>query len=107
MDFSELLKESKALVFDLLRPGDDNYFEAVILNDGLPGLTVILEKYFGKAVFPSDAGLSKEIDKELNSLGGIMPGQTLYFLKQQGEVIFAMLWPWQDGKRITVKISKK
>lgn len=106
MDFSALLKESKALVFNSLRSANDNYFEAVISNDGLPDLTIVLEKHFGKAVFPSDTGLSKEIEKELDSFGGIMPGQTLYFLKQGGEVIFAMLWPWQDGKRTTLKISK-
>jgi hypothetical protein len=43
----------------------------------------------------------------INGFGGIMPGQTLYFRSEGSESIFAMLWPWQDGIRTTVKIIQK
>jgi hypothetical protein len=46
------------------------------------------------------------VQKVIDDFGGIMAGQTLYFTKQADGVIFAMLWPWQDGIRITLKAGK-
>ena len=47
------------------------------------------------------------MQETVNNFGGIMPGQTLYFKGEGVDSIFAMLWPWQDGVRTTVKIIQK
>ena len=39
--------------------------------------------------------------------GGIMPDQALYFRKTDNKCAFAMLWPWQSGEHITVKIGNR
>jgi hypothetical protein len=47
------------------------------------------------------------MEETVKAFGGIMPGQTLYFKNEGNDTIFAMLWPWQDGIRTTVKIIQK
>ena len=95
-----------AIIFASLRGDEADYFEAVIAKDELPKLVVLFEKVFGPAALPSQNKLSPEIEKIIEDCGGIMSGQSLY-LSQESGVVFAMLWPWSDGKNTTVKIGKK
>ncbi|MBM3244577.1 MAG: hypothetical protein FJZ15_02130 [Candidatus Omnitrophica bacterium] len=106
MQFTDLKKEIKRVDFDTLRLDCDNHFEAVILKNELDKLTVRLEKFFGSPAWPSKNTLSFEVQKIVDGYGGIMPGQILYFWGKGSESVFAMLWPWQDGQRTTVKIIK-
>lgn len=105
--FDELTTAVKTVSFDELRVDEPDYFEAVVLNVKLPSLTLELEKFFGVCVWPSKNALTAKINDVIKDCGGIMPNQTLYFWSEEGETIFAMLWPWRDGMHITLKISKK
>ncbi|MDO8662892.1 MAG: hypothetical protein Q7K98_06715 [Candidatus Omnitrophota bacterium] len=107
MEFSEIREEVKKLGFELLRTDTKDYFEAVIIKEELAKLEERLKKFFGEPAWPAKDELSSEIQKKINSFGGIMPGQTLYCKKDGRDSIFAMLWPWQDGLRTTVKIMHK
>jgi hypothetical protein len=107
VQFDELKKELKNIVFITVREDSDDYFEVVISKGEVAHLSLILGKFFGARVWPSEHKLSEEIENFIAEFGGIMPNQTLYFRKEDNETVFAMLWPWSDGNCITVKIGKR
>ncbi len=107
MQFDELKDEVKSVPLDSLRCDADNNLEAVVIRDEVVKLKERLEKFFGTPAFPSQHSLTFEMRRIVDGFGGILPGQTLYFWNRGPEVIFAMLWPWSDGKRTTVKLIKK
>ncbi len=107
MKLSELKVELKHIDFDTIRMDRDNYFETVILNNELTKLTQRLEKFFGSSMTSSGGILSFQVQGAIKDFGGIKPGQTLYCWREDNDVLFAMLWPWQDGRHTTVKIIQK
>lgn len=106
MEFDNIKTEVKKVGPDTTRIDDEKYFEAVIGRARLEETVRILESIFGTPAWPSSNKLSKDIEKLIKSVGGLRKGQTLYFLNKEGCSAFAMLWPWQDGERITIKMSK-
>lgn len=108
MQFDELKDAVKNFSFDALRMDCDNYFEGVILKDELKKLVASLDNFFGSPAWPSSKGrLSFQAQEIIKGYGGIMSGQTLYFWNQGKNTVAAMLWPWQDGQRTTLKIIQK
>jgi len=107
MDFSAIKKDIKALTFDSLRTDCDNFFEGVIVKNELDKLNAELKSFLGEPVYPSQGRLAHDVKETVDSFGGIMPGQTLYYKDSGSNRIIAMLWPWQDGVRTTVKIIQK
>jgi len=107
MDFSAMRKEIKGLSFDALRTDCDNFFEGVIIKEELQKLNTQLKSFLGEPVYPSKNRLPKTVQVEVDGFGGITPGQTLYYKNSGSEAIYAMLWPWQDGVRTTLKIIQK
>lgn len=107
MQFADIKKEVKAAVFDAVRVDSADYFEGVILKKNLEELTARLNGIFGSALWPSENALSQETKDIIKDFGGIMPGQTLYFCRQDNLSIFVMLWPWSDGQHITLKCGQK
>lgn len=106
MEFIEIKADMKNLDFDMTRNDSDDYFEAVIKKSNLAKLVEVLEKKFGLPAWPSRNKLSKDIEMIVKKFGGLRNGQTLYFLMKEGRSLFAMLWPWQDNERVTVKIGR-
>jgi len=106
MKFEELMDEVKAMEFDTVRVDGNHYFEAVILRDKVPALNEKLEGFFGKQLCPPERKLDPDPEKVSSDHGGVMGGQTLYFLKEKDYFYFAMLWPWSDEYHITVKIGR-
>lgn len=107
MDFQEIKTAVNGIKLDTLRLDSDNHFEAVIAKDELTKLVTLLEGFFGPPAFPSKVKLSASVRQNIDALGGIMSGQTLYYSSEGDVAIFAMLWPWSDGQRTTVKIFRK
>jgi hypothetical protein len=107
VNFKELKIEIKGIKFDTLRADSDNYFEAVIAKDAIEQLIRTLEIFFEAPLWPSEKKLNVQIEEMINDFGGIEKGQTLYFKNDQENVIFAMLWPWRDGERTTLKLVNK
>ena len=107
MEFDKIKTEVKKIALETTRIDNENYFEAVIGRARLEEMVRALEDIFGAPAWPSDKKLSKDIEKLIKTAGGLRKGQTLYFLSNGGGCsTFAMLWPWQDGERITIKIAK-
>jgi len=105
IQFNKDMVEVQNMDFETVRINSNKYFEAVLLKNKLPDLTKTLEKIFGAPKWPSEKELSGETQEIINGFGGIRDDQSLYFLKQEKDYVFAMLWPWQDGEHITLKIS--
>ena len=107
MEFDKIREEARKVEPETTRMDNENYFEAVIDHARLEGVVRVLEGIFGAPAWPSDKKLSKDTEKLIKNVGGLRKGQTLYFLNNGSECsAFAMLWPWQDGERITIKLSK-
>lgn len=106
MEFDKLKEEIKKVELETTRANDDRYFEVVVKKDCLGGMVRILEGIFGAPAWPSNNKLSRDIEKAIKNFGGLRNGQTLYALSGEGFSVFAMLWPWQDGQRTTIKIGK-
>ena len=107
MDFSSLRKNMKTFNFEALRTDCDNHFEGVIIQQELEKLSLQLKSIMGEPVFPSKNRLPYKLQETVNGLGGIMPGQTLYYKVSETDSILAMLWPWKDGQRTTIKIIQQ
>ena len=107
MEFDKIKAQVKKMGLDTMRMDNENYFEAVIGSARLEEIVRVLEGIFGAPAWPYGKKLLKDTEKLIKSVGGLRKGQTLYFLNNGGGCsAFAMLWPWQDGERITIKMSK-
>jgi hypothetical protein len=107
MQFDQLTDEVKRVSLDTLRCDADNNFEAVVVSEEMDKLKAQLEKFLGSPAFPSQHSLTFQMRQVVDGFGGIQAGQTLYFWSKGQETIFAMLWPWKDGVRTTVKIIQQ
>jgi hypothetical protein len=107
MDFGSIRRYIKTLSFETLRVDSDSFFEGVIVQQEKDKLIFRLNSLFGEPVYPSKDGLAENIQKTVDTFGGIMPGQTLYYKDLGSTAILAMLWPWKDGQHTTVKIIQR
>lgn len=106
MEFDKIKIEIKKIEPETTRMDNENYFEAVVGKSRLEGVIQVLESIFGAPAWPSEKKLLKNIEKLVKNMGGLREGQTLYLLDKEECSAFVMLWPWQDGERVTIKISK-
>lgn len=107
----------KALCADIIevREDSDKYEEVVLLSKDVSAWNQVLSEKLGPALISADEyeivsasddvmeskiGVAVEIAK---SYGGIYKGQTLYHSVYESTVILIMLWPWQDGVKVTLK----
>lgn len=107
IQFEQLKTEMKNIAFETVRTDSVDYFEAVLTQGHLSELTSRLDKAFGSPAWPSKTKLSPQIKKNIEEFGGVWEGQTLYFGSSEESSLLAMLWPWQDGEHITLKIAKR
>lgn len=107
MDFEKIKKAVKEIRLETLRLDSDNKLEAVAIKAEINKVIVLFDVFFGPPTFPSKNKLSPEISKSIDEFGGIMPGQTLYYWSKDDDVVFAMLWPWNNGQYTTIKLLKK
>ena len=107
----KLADEIKKAIELEVRPseGEDNYFEAVLQSKDLDALLPILGQYVGNSMKSPGkrAKFPRDINKLVNSIGGLRPEQSFYFKQDDnGEYTYVALWPWQsDPSKITLKIG--
>ena len=104
--FSELTGQLKTAPMDELRKEAPGYLEFVLTTHELPGVYPILEDYFGPPFKPAGMAPSKEATLRTADYGGIEKQQTLYYVEDGGISSCAMIWPWQDKVRATVKVAQ-
>ena len=106
MNFDELVQSLQNIPVDEERKRSEGYLEFVLSSRHLTHLYPILEKYFGVPFKPPGVAPSKEAEAHAKTYGGILKHQTLYFMKKDGLAQCAMIWPWGDGSRVTVKVAQ-
>jgi len=107
VEFSVVRNDLKMFNFEILRTDCDNFFEGVLAAQEVEKLHGRLKTLFGEPVYPSKAKLAHKVRQRVDGIGGLMPGQTLYYKDSGTQGIMAMLWPWKDGQRTTVKIFQQ
>ncbi|HLD50406.1 MAG TPA: hypothetical protein VJC08_04340 [bacterium] len=106
MIYSEFIEEIKKIKFLEKRVDSPNLLEFVINQEQLNTLTPMLQSYFGLPLKPAGQAPSREANTYSAAYGGIKKNQTLYYLDPGAVNHCALLWPWSDGKWITVKIAQ-
>jgi hypothetical protein len=106
MQFQTLKRDVTQANFETVRRDSEHYFEGVILRDRMGPVWGMLETHLGAPVWPSPAMLSQRVVKVISAFGGIQEGQSLYFSSHTDIHFFAMIWPWGDGLRATLKMGQ-
>jgi hypothetical protein len=91
-----------------IRPNSQGreYLEAVIDTKDLELLHSLLRKHLGSAAKESgkEVHLPKEIQKLVDSLGGLRKEQSFFYRQVGNQVLYAAIWPWQSNPdKVTLK----
>lgn len=97
------------LQFDPLEISDrrylmEDYLELVFLRQDFGTWDNLLTEILGPVASPFDADPSKDHLEITKAFGGVRKGQALYQKDFGDYIIIAMLWPWQNGTHITLKM---
>jgi len=103
-----MIEEIKETLRMEIRPNSQGseYFEAVINEKDLELLNSILKKHLGPAAKESGekANFSKEIQKIVDTLGGLRKEQSFFCRQEGNKVMYAAIWPWASNPdKITLK----
>jgi hypothetical protein len=103
-----LIEELKGSLRMEIRPSSQGleYLEAVLHKKDLELLNSLLKNHLGPAAKESgkEANLPKEIQKLVDSLGGVRNEQSFFYRQDGHQVIYAAIWPWQSNpNKITLK----
>ena len=104
MELKEIIEKCKVLDIYEERLVTISYYEIVFYAKDVGEWKNLLESIFGVAIKPAGAELSKEDAELIQKYGGVRDSQVLYKKKTGNTTVIAMLWPWQDKVRITLKI---
>ena len=85
----------------------DDYAEIVMYTSEIFKWSAVFNDLLGEPI--SHAGIKPTADDLAltSEFGGIFDEQTLYKKDFTDSSIIAMFWPWQDGKRVTIKVVLK
>jgi len=105
MNLREIINQCHGLAIHEVRCDQDDYFEAVILNDEMDKWDKILTTILGPARKPKGVvPNSKDLDLTKAS-GGIRVNQTLFERGFGNYTIIAKFWPWDDNLHTTLKMA--
>ena len=105
MSLKEIFEKFKSLDIQQTRSIEDDYVEVVLANVQANKWNRLLSDIFGPALKPAGKMPSEEMMHLTQSHGGLQENQTLFSKEIDGKTIIAMLWPWQDNMRTTLKIA--
>ena len=103
-----LIEEIKSTLRMEVRPSSQglDYLEAVFQKSDIGLLNAILRKYLGteRKALDKYITLPPIVQKLVDSIGGLWPGQFFYYKQEVQWVTYAALWPWESNpKKITLK----
>ena len=104
----KMIEEIKKTLRMEIRPisKGNEYLEAVVDRGELESLHSILKKYLGAAAKEpgKEAQLPKEIQRQVDAMGGLRTEQSFFYKKEGAKVVFALLWPWESNpQKVTLK----
>ena len=108
MSMRNVIEEIKETLTLEIRPNSMGleYLEAVVNKKDLELLNSLLKKYLGPAAKESGkkVNLPKEIQKLVDSLGGLRNEQSFFYRQDGNKVMYAAIWPWESNPdKLTLK----
>ena len=100
----EVMQSLKSVEHEQIRRDSEAYLEIVFSLEAMIKIRPVLEKFYGPAFKPAGMKAGREASEFSKGYGGIQKEQELYYKSGLGVSHLAMLWPWQDDKRVTLKI---
>jgi len=107
MTVKEIVAACSTLSIVEQRALTDEYGELVFYRKDLPEWEKLLERFFGVAAKPAGERPTEEALGLTGDYGGVQDEQTLFKKEVSGLAFLAMLWPWQDGAYVTVKVVSR
>ena len=105
--FEEVVRKAKKISHEQTRRESEEYLEMVMFQHSLQELQQILESHFGSALKAAGQEAPEEVEHIVNNHGGISKEQILYHTTRDRMRQLAMVWPWSDGRRMTVKLIQE
>jgi hypothetical protein len=105
MDMIEEIKKTFRIEIRSNSRGSE-YLEAVMNTKDIESVRSLIKRYLGSAAKEKgkDANLPKEIEKFVDSLGGLRKEQSFFYRQDGHQVVYAAIWPWQSNPdKITLK----
>ena len=105
--FDEVLRKARHISHEQTRRESEDYLEMVMFRHSLTELERLFQDYFGPALKSAGQDAPEEAERIAGRHGGIARGQILYRASRDSMQQVAMVWPWADGMRMTVKIVQE
>ncbi len=103
----EVMRRARSISHEETRRESEDYLEMVMFRESLPDIEGLFLNYFGAALKPAGREACEEAERISNAHGGVSKEQTLFHTDRDNNSQLAMIWPWADGKRMTVKILQE
>ena len=101
------MRKAKKISHEQTRRESEDYLEMVMFQHSLSELEQLFQSYFGSAAKSAGQDVEEKAGQITNRYGGISKEQILYHTLRDSDRHLAMVWPWADGKRMTVKIIQE
>jgi len=103
-----LIEEIRSTLRMEVRPNSQglDYLEAVFQKSDIGLLNSLLKKHLDKEIkaIDKDIALPPIVQKLVDSIGGLRPGQSFFYKQEVQWVTYAALWPWESNpEKITLK----
>ena len=103
----ELMRRARGIKHEQTRRESEDYLEMVMFRDSWNDVQNLFDGYFGAPIKGAGNDADDNAERVSETYGGITREQVLYHLQRAGSDHVAMIWPWSDGKRMTVKIAQE
>ncbi len=103
----EVMRRVRGISHEETRRESEDYLEMVMFKNTLPDVEGLFLNYFGPALKPAGREACEEAERLSNGHGGVSKEQILFHANRENSNQMAMIWPWADGKRMTVKILQE
>jgi hypothetical protein len=102
----EVIRRVKDIDYEEARRESEDYLELVVTREALRDLHFLLESYFGPAFKPAGQDACRLSEGRSRWFGGVKKDQILYYTERENVPAVALIWPWNDGRRATLKIAQ-
>lgn len=104
VNLQEIVEKFSGLDVYEKRESNDVYNELVFFSKDLETWNKIFTEILGPPVKPKGLRATRDDIFLTKDYGGLWENQTLFKKEDDGVVIFAMFWPWDDDDHITLKV---
>lgn len=104
MNIVDMLESIKKIPSLQLQETAGNFFGAVLNTSELTVIQDILNTFFGEPLKPENVKATQDVTDLSCQYGGVRDNQILYYKKDGSDTTLAMIWPWGDNQKFTLKI---